>query len=93
MKKLLIVMLLLLTGCDRYEPSVSGTKIPALADSGLNDCTRFEVIPKTTYADRPEIVYRCPNSTTTTITEIPSGKTSYKQSIVLIDGKEYQPVK
>lgn len=87
MKYLLLV--LLLTGCERYPPSVVEASVQTALPDELKDCKRYEIHPETYRNSYPEVIYRCPNSTTSTTVTIPQGKTTIKKTTIVIDGVTY----
>jgi hypothetical protein len=84
-----LLLFLLLTGCEMYPPSVveANPQIP-LPDE-LKDCKRYEIHSTTYSSSPPELIYRCPNSTTSTVVTIPQGKATIQKTTVVIDGVIY----
>jgi hypothetical protein len=87
MKKILVLILNLgfLTGCNPPPASAGLAKYPVKA-VGFEDCTFGKM---TAPYEENLIVVRCPNSTTTTNYEVPSGNSRRTVKVVVIDGIEY----
>ena len=89
MKKILVLILSLgiLTGCEPSPASARLAKYPVKA-VGFEDCTFGKM--KAPYEESITVV-RCPNSTTTTNYNVPSGKSTCPVKVVVIDNIEYLP--
>jgi hypothetical protein len=85
-----LLLILLLFGCTPSVPSITEVIIQTTLPEKLKDCKRFEIVP-TTYSSTlyPEIVYRCPNSITSTTVTVPQNKTTIKKTTIVIDGVTY----
>lgn len=89
MKKILVLILSLgiLTGCNPSPASADLANYPVKA-VGFEDCTFGRM---TAPYEVSITVVRCPNSTTTTNYNVPSGKSSRPVKVVVIDDIEYVP--
>ena len=84
-----LLLCVILTGCNMQSPSVSEVNPQVSLPDGLKDCKRYEIHPTSYHNSYPEIVYHCPNSTTTTVVTVPQGKSTIQKTTVVIDGVTY----
>lgn len=84
-----ILLFVLLTGCEMNPPSIVEANPQASFPDELKDCKRYEIHPTTYISSLPEIVYRCPNSITSTVVTVPQGKSTIQKTTIVIDGVTY----